>query len=200
MARAPARDFNPRTTIRRDGVTAMSSDIRSSPEEALRRGLPRRGAATTGDAVDTALIGQIAEGDRPALRVLYVRHHGRIRRFIQRLVGSAAVADELVHEVFLEVWRSAASFPVRARLHLAYRASQGDRGGALWDEHADRRWSCRTSRGFGRSCRCRCRGKEHGVCLRAGDRSPAGSSLTDGARQLTRRRVLQRSRCERRRR
>jgi RNA polymerase sigma-70 factor (ECF subfamily) len=103
--------------MRRDGETAMSRDIRHSPGKvALRLVSSRRAPATIGDAVDAALMARIAAGDRRAMQVLYTRHHVRIRRFILRLAGNAAVADELVHEVFLDVWRKAGRFAGRSRV------------------------------------------------------------------------------------
>ena len=69
-----------------------------------------RSPATTGNAVDAALVARVAAGDRLALRVLYVRHNARIRRFILRFAATDDLADELVHEVFLHVWHKAGAF------------------------------------------------------------------------------------------
>jgi RNA polymerase sigma-70 factor (ECF subfamily) len=65
---------------------------------------------TTGNSVDAALAARIAAGDRAAMRVLYVRHHVRIRRFILHFVDDAALADDLMHQVFLHVRRNAGGF------------------------------------------------------------------------------------------
>ena len=69
-----------------------------------------RARMTTGNAVDAALVARIATGDRLAMRVLYVRHNARIRRFILRFAGDKALADDLMHEAFLRVWRNAGGF------------------------------------------------------------------------------------------
>jgi RNA polymerase sigma-70 factor (ECF subfamily) len=66
--------------------------------------------ATTGNDVDAALLARIAVADRPAMRILYTRHHDRIRRFILHFVESEDVADALAQEVFVHVWRNAARF------------------------------------------------------------------------------------------
>jgi hypothetical protein len=68
-----------------------------------------RTRATTGNAVDAALVARIATGDRLAMRVLYTRHHARMRRFILRF-AEEGVADDLLHEAFLRVWRNAGRF------------------------------------------------------------------------------------------
>jgi hypothetical protein len=63
---------------------------------------------------DEALIGLIADGDKRAMQVLYARHNVRVYRFIVRLTGNQSLAEDLVSEVFLDVWRQAeASSPSR---------------------------------------------------------------------------------------
>jgi len=63
---------------------------------------------------DEALIAKIASGNRLAMQVLYARHHTRIYRFILRLVGNDASAEDLTSEVFLSVWRQAHRFEARS--------------------------------------------------------------------------------------
>jgi RNA polymerase sigma-70 factor (ECF subfamily) len=59
---------------------------------------------------DITLIEAIAGGDRGAMQVLYARHHVRVYRFLFRLTSDASLAEELVSDVFLAVWRDATSF------------------------------------------------------------------------------------------
>jgi RNA polymerase sigma-70 factor (ECF subfamily) len=63
---------------------------------------------------DEVLIGRIAKGDRLAMQVLFARHHVRVYRFVLRLVGNEAVAEDLISEVFLDVWRQADRFEGRS--------------------------------------------------------------------------------------
>src|SRR5499427_3272814 len=63
---------------------------------------------------DEALIGRIAKGDRLAMQVLYARHHVRIYRFVLRLVRDEWKAEDLISEVFLDVWRQADRFEGRS--------------------------------------------------------------------------------------
>lgn len=63
---------------------------------------------------DEVLIQRIAGGDRLAMQVLYARHHVRVYRFILRLVRSEATAEDLISEVFLDVWRQAGRFEGRS--------------------------------------------------------------------------------------
>ncbi len=63
---------------------------------------------------DEILIGRIAKGDRLAMQVLYARHHVKVFRFVLRLVRNEATAEDLISEVFLDVWRQAGKFEGRS--------------------------------------------------------------------------------------
>lgn len=63
---------------------------------------------------DEVLIGRIASGDRLAMQVLFARHHVRVYRFVLRLVSDPTLAEDLISDVFLDVWRQAGRFEARA--------------------------------------------------------------------------------------
>ncbi len=63
---------------------------------------------------DEVLIGRIANGDRLAMQVLFARHHVRAYRFVLRIVRNEATAEDLISEVFLDVWRQAGKFEARS--------------------------------------------------------------------------------------
>ena len=63
---------------------------------------------------DKVLIGRIANGDRLAMQVLYARYHVRVFRFVVRLVRDESTAEDLISEVFLDVWRQAGRFEGRS--------------------------------------------------------------------------------------
>ena len=63
---------------------------------------------------DEVLIGRIAGGDRLAMQVLFARHHLRVYRFALRFVKNEATAEDLISEVFLDVWRQAGKFEGRS--------------------------------------------------------------------------------------
>jgi RNA polymerase sigma-70 factor (ECF subfamily) len=65
---------------------------------------------------DETLLGLIAAQDKDAMRLLFARHNVRIYRFVLRIVGNEATAEELVTEVFLDVWRNAARFEGRSQV------------------------------------------------------------------------------------
>jgi len=68
------------------------------------------------DRSDEALIGAIADGDKYAMRVLYTRHHAKVYRFILRITDDVALAEDLVSEVFIAVWRQAAGFKSKSKV------------------------------------------------------------------------------------
>jgi RNA polymerase sigma-70 factor, ECF subfamily len=63
---------------------------------------------------DETLIGRIATGDQLAMRTLFARDRVALYRWLLRLVRDEALAEDLLSDVFLDVWRQAASFQGRA--------------------------------------------------------------------------------------
>ena len=75
---------------------------------------PARRPLSAPAATDEVLISRIAQGDRLAMQVLYGRHHVRVFRFGLRLVRDEQIAEDLIGEVFLDVWRQAGKFEGRS--------------------------------------------------------------------------------------
>jgi RNA polymerase sigma-70 factor, ECF subfamily len=65
---------------------------------------------------DEALVQLIASGDKKALQVLFARHNVRVYRFILRFLGDESSAEDLVSEVFFDVWRQADRFESRSQV------------------------------------------------------------------------------------
>src|SRR6266481_3241486 len=65
-------------------------------------------------ASDEALIRRIAAGDQLAMRTLFARHRIPLYRWLLRIVRDETTAEDLLSDVFLDVWRQAASFKGRA--------------------------------------------------------------------------------------
>ena len=87
--------------------------------EISKEAIPSRPTAECGAVQyrsDKALVRAVADGDRRAMRVLYARHHVRVFRFILRLTNDASLADDLVSEVFLGVWRHAGGFEGKSQV------------------------------------------------------------------------------------
>jgi RNA polymerase sigma-70 factor (ECF subfamily) len=63
---------------------------------------------------DEMLIKRIADGDQLAMRTLFARHQMPLYRWLLRIVRDEALAEDLLSEVFLDVWRQAVSFEARS--------------------------------------------------------------------------------------
>ena len=76
-------------------------------------------AAVPSDAV---LLGRIAQGDLEAFHTFYGRYAGRVLTYARQLSRGRDLAEDVVQEVFVTVWRRAASF----------RSDRGDPAGWLY--------------------------------------------------------------------
>jgi RNA polymerase sigma-70 factor, ECF subfamily len=72
-----------------------------------------RGAARE-DSSDEALVKRIARGDKLAMQALFARHRTSIYRWLVRFVSDTTLAEDLLSEVFLDVWRQANRFEGRS--------------------------------------------------------------------------------------
>nr|ADK32553.1 RNA polymerase, sigma-24 subunit, ECF subfamily [Microbispora corallina] len=100
---------------RRSPRTGTAADATYERVQQLRE--PELSAEVSEDAV---LMRRVADGEEVALRMLYERHAAGMLRLIRRLTSQREVAEEILQESWLAVWRSAGSFrgeaPVRAWL------------------------------------------------------------------------------------
>lgn len=59
------------------------------------------------EATDEQLMAAIQQQDQGALALLYRRHTALLRTIVNRVVNNDADADDLLQEIFCEVWRQA---------------------------------------------------------------------------------------------
>lgn len=84
------------------------------------------------EPTDTQLVLAVAGGDRRALASLYERYVGLLLAVGVRMLGEQREAEDVVHDVFLEVWHKARTFEaergtVRTWLLLRMRSRARDR-------------------------------------------------------------------------
>jgi RNA polymerase sigma-70 factor (ECF subfamily) len=89
-------------------------------------------AADAASVADVDCVRQIAAGDTGALARLYDRYAGGLLAVGCRILGERREAEDLLHDVFLEVWRQAGQFDpergsVRAWLFVRLRSRALDR-------------------------------------------------------------------------
>ena len=72
-------------------------------------------AATAGEySSDEMLVERISAGDKLAMQVLFARHRTPVYRWLYRLVDNETVAEDLLSDVFFDVWQQAGRFEGRA--------------------------------------------------------------------------------------
>ncbi len=59
---------------------------------------------------DEALIGAIRSGDHQAMAELYDRYSGVVYAVALRVLGDSGAAEDVLQEIFMQVWRNPASF------------------------------------------------------------------------------------------
>jgi RNA polymerase sigma-70 factor (ECF subfamily) len=67
-------------------------------------------ALAPGDASDLDLMRSIQAGDSEALSQLYDRYSGILKALILRVIHNEAEADDLLQEIFMEIWKHAKNF------------------------------------------------------------------------------------------
>jgi RNA polymerase sigma-70 factor (ECF subfamily) len=63
---------------------------------------------------DEMLVERIAAGDKLAMQVLFARHRTPVYRWLYRFVGNETVAEDLLSDVFFDVWQQAGRFEGRS--------------------------------------------------------------------------------------
>ena len=87
------------------GVPA--SDVEVAPTE---KSFLRAVEAEPGKPTDVDLMMGIQAGDTDALSQLYDRYNGIVKALILRIVHNETEADDLLQEVFMEIWNQAKNF------------------------------------------------------------------------------------------
>jgi RNA polymerase sigma-70 factor (ECF subfamily) len=64
-----------------------------------------RALTLAGETPEETLLSRLRAGDTHALGEVYDQHHQAVRAFASRLTGDAAIAEDLVHEVFVALPR-----------------------------------------------------------------------------------------------
>jgi RNA polymerase sigma-70 factor (ECF subfamily) len=94
---------------------------------------PKAAASEPAEAAeDAALVEAVTRGDKTALAALYDRHCGLLLALGLRVLGDRTLAEDVLHDCFLEAWHHAADFDpergtVRAWLVTRMRSRALDR-------------------------------------------------------------------------
>ncbi len=112
--------MNPDTDAMLDGMPLSNGNRTSRQQMHHVAPVTSAGAAGLGasrdDAGDLALGARVGAQDRAAMHELFVRYHRRVKRFLARLTARQDLADEIVNDTMLVVWRRAGSFRGESRV------------------------------------------------------------------------------------
>jgi RNA polymerase sigma-70 factor (ECF subfamily) len=68
------------------------------------------------DTSDHDLLAAVAHGDRPAFERLYHSYEKRVYQYVRTLVADGSLAEEIVGDTMLAVWRGAGAFGYTSRV------------------------------------------------------------------------------------
>ena len=88
-------------------------NVFSRPQSAVAE-VPALAAKAQDASSDATLVSRIAAGDKLAMQALFARHRTPVYRWLLRFVGNEANAEDLLSDVFLDVWRQADRFEGRS--------------------------------------------------------------------------------------
>lgn len=108
-SRTTPRTVDPTSSQERRPQTSKESQ-RDNLSTSHWRTVDRTGKGLKMAPTDESLVQRMARGDRIALGVLYERYSADVFRVTVALLRESATASDLVHDVFLEVWRRSAQY------------------------------------------------------------------------------------------
>src|SRR6266516_2877696 len=95
-------------------VSSVGKSKRRIPlPKARRRPISVAPPLEPGAPTDLALMERIQVGDADALSQLYDRYNGILKALILRVVHNEAEADDLLQEIFMEIWNHAKNFSAK---------------------------------------------------------------------------------------
>ena len=98
------------------GQSKLIASTRRKPKKRVRLAKSRPRAVTVapqlepGAPSDLDLMQGIQAGDADALSQLYDRYNGILKALILRVIHNEAEADDLLQEIFMEIWNQAKNF------------------------------------------------------------------------------------------
>ena len=96
-------------------MSAVDPDLQAAPSSDLEVQPSAKQVATPvklepGAPTDVDLMLGIQSGDQDALSQLYDRYNGILKALILRVIHNEAEADDLLQEIFMEIWNQAKNF------------------------------------------------------------------------------------------
>jgi DNA-directed RNA polymerase specialized sigma24 family protein len=89
-------------------------NLSSRPQPAGLAAVSATAATASETSSDDVLVEHIAVGSKLAMRALFARHRTYVYHWLLRFVSDATLAEDLLSEVFLDVWCQGARFQHRS--------------------------------------------------------------------------------------
>src|SRR6478672_6759054 len=99
---------------KRDRGESLMLNVSVRPQPAAVAAVSALAATAGKTSSDEILVEQIAAGSKPAMQALFARHRTYVYRWLLRFVSNETLAEDLLSEVFLDVWRHAGRFQCRS--------------------------------------------------------------------------------------
>ena len=99
---------------KRDRGEPLMLNVSLRPQPAAIAGVSALAGTSGETSSDEFLVEQIAAGSKPAMQTLFARHRTYVYRWLLRFVSNETLAEDLLSEVFLDVWRQAGRFQRRS--------------------------------------------------------------------------------------
>jgi RNA polymerase sigma-70 factor, ECF subfamily len=109
----------------------MGMPIEQVPGNASRNASGNASWNSAKSEADASFLLLIAQGDKQAMHMLFDRYKARVYRYALRLTNNSAVAEDVVSEVFLTVWRQSARFEGRSKVSTWLLAIAGNLAATL---------------------------------------------------------------------
>src|ERR1700682_4068151 len=93
--------------MEQDGNHNLSAALSEEPTRRMPATAP---ALEPGAPTDLELMQLIQEGEADALSQLYDRYNGIVKALILRVIHNETEADDLLQEIFMEIWNQAKNF------------------------------------------------------------------------------------------
>lgn len=93
-------------------LLGAANDVHDSPAPLVR---PKMRIVATNDGVIDGTVLRAQQGDRAAFRELFDRHRAEVARLIFRMIGPSAEVEDIVQDVFVQLFRSIPEFKGNAR-------------------------------------------------------------------------------------
>ncbi|MDB4941872.1 MAG: polymerase sigma factor RpoE [Labilithrix sp.] len=106
----------PASAVNAEGAARIAPPVAAAADALpFLAGRPRVSLPAPKAAVDDGLVARAAAGDPAAFRVLFTKHRSDVARLVYRMIDRQSDLEDVVQEVFVQVFRSLKDFRAQAK-------------------------------------------------------------------------------------